>query len=81
MFNLPTTIEERIDQVLAGRVCTAPDGSYMTRSNGRRKAGRPMRYFVHRADGTSFTLTADHDEQAVERANKRIDKGVTDERE
>lgn len=71
MFTLPTELGERIEQALAQRICTAKDGSYIRRSTGRRRAGRPARYTVHMKIGKSFVVTAFDDGAAVELANKR----------
>lgn len=71
MFTLPTETGERIEQALAQRVCTAADGSYIRRSAGRRRAGRPTKYTVHLATGSSFVIEAFDDGAAVDRANKR----------
>jgi hypothetical protein len=72
MFTLPTETGERIEQALAQRVCTAPGGSYIRYSGGRSRAGRLPKYTVHLADGSSFTLRAADDSQAVDAANKRL---------
>lgn len=71
MFILPADEGERIEQALARRVCTAPDGSYIMRSYGRVRAGRPARYTVHLVNGVTFAVRARNDEEAVALANKR----------
>ena len=71
MFVLPTDKGQRIEQALAQRVCTSEDGSYIRRSNGRRRAGRPAKYTVHLSGDTSFVVEAFDDGTAVELANKR----------
>ena len=73
MFCLPTETTDRIDQAIAGRVCTAGDGSYITRSFGRRRPDRATRYVVHVVNGKSFTLSAYTDDAAVVAANKRVE--------
>jgi len=73
-FLLPQTIDERLDQAIANRVCTTKDGSYIWRSSGRRKYGRPYKYGVHLADGNSFTVLAYNDEEAVSKANDKLKK-------
>lgn len=79
MFTLPTELSERIEQALAQRVCTAADGSYIRCSYGRRRAGRPAKYTVHMADGSSFIVKAHDDGAAVDLANKRsLTKRATD---
>jgi hypothetical protein len=75
MFTLPTDRGTRIEQALAQRVCTSPDGSYIRRSYGRNKAGSNAKYTVHLANGTAFTIRAAHDQAAVDKANERIAKG------
>ena len=75
MFTLPTSRDERIGQILAQRVCTAEDGSYIRRSNGRCQAGRPAKYFVHLVSGDSFTVKAFFDDdKAVDAAYQRLMK-------
>ncbi len=70
MFVLPKTPTERIDQALAGRLCTATTGAYISRSGGRRKSGRPTKYFVHISDDRHYTITAWTDEEAIQKANE-----------
>jgi hypothetical protein len=53
LFELPMELDQRIEQALASRVCTAQDGSYITRSEGKRKSGRRTRYIVRLATGYS----------------------------
>jgi len=72
MFSLPEDRQQRLEQALAQRVCTAEDGSYIRRSYGRGRAGRPARYSVHMADDTSFVVRAFDDAAAVALANQRI---------
>ena len=73
MFALPQTQDERIKCFIANRVCFADnDKAYIYRSFGRRRAGRKTRYLIHLSNGDSFCLTAENDEQAVEKANRRI---------
>jgi len=74
MFTLPTDLGERIEQVLAQRICTSRDGSYIRRSSGRRRAGRMTRYTVHMVNGKSLKITACDDNQAVERANNLVER-------
>jgi len=72
MFSLPEDRQQRIEQALAQRICTAEDGSYIRRSYGQGRAGRPARYSVHMADGAPFTVRAYDDQAAVALANRRI---------
>jgi hypothetical protein len=74
-FTLPMETGERIEQALAQRICTALDGSYIRRSSGRRRTGRPAKYTVHVvSDDYSFVVQAMDDGTAVELANQRIAK-------
>ena len=68
-MKLPTTVEDRMLQALADRVATDPDGSYLTRSNGRRKAGRPTKYYLHRPGKMPQKIEAYTDEEAIEIVN------------
>jgi len=70
-FELPTDTKERIQQALAGRVCTAPDGSYLYRTNGRSKAGRAPWYVAVYSDGGVRKFRAESDEEAVTVGNNR----------
>jgi hypothetical protein len=71
MFTLPSEFGQRIEQGLAGRVCTSPDGSYIRRSFGRRRAGRPQKYTVHLSIDQAFVIHAFDDVAAVDIANER----------
>ena len=73
-YKLPTDLGDRIDQLLAGRICTAADGSYITRSNGRRRVGRPTRYYVSHVPGRekAMIIAAQDDDEAVKIANERL---------
>lgn len=57
------------DQVLAflrGWVAFDPEtGNYLYKSNGRRKAGRPTKYYLHLVDGMPKTFTAISDIDAL----------------
>lgn len=44
---------------------------YIQASGGRRRAGRPARYYV-RNGNAGFTVTAYTNEEAIEKANKRL---------
>lgn len=71
-FALPVTATERIDQALRHRICTAGDGSYIYRSNGRRKMGRPANYYVSRPGAMPIRIQAFTDDEAVQLANERL---------
>jgi hypothetical protein len=74
VFSLPQDTDTRIEQAIAGRVCTASDGSHINRSYGRRRSGQKARYFVHMASGDSFSVYADTDEQAVIKATLKAER-------
>ena len=48
-------------------------GAYMRSSRGRRKFGRPKKYWAH-ALGITVRFTAENDEKAVEKANKMLNE-------
>lgn len=62
----------QIDLMLAMHIARCPDtGAYMGGSNGRRKAGRPRRYWARRGE-TLVRFTAHSDEEALAKANQRL---------
>jgi hypothetical protein len=64
--------DDRIDAILADYVAYDPyTGAYLRSSRGRRKFGKPTRYY---AVGYRITVrfTAYSDEEAVEKANRKL---------
>jgi hypothetical protein len=62
----------RVHMYLAGRIAQSEDGKlYLTRSNGRRRAGRPAYYWLHRKElMMAKKFTAWDDDEALEIANR-----------
>lgn len=70
MFYLPTEIGERYMQAMLKRVCTLPNGDYISRSAGGRRNGRKTKYSAV-IGGKRFNFTAASDNEAVEIANTK----------
>ena len=51
-----------------------PTGQYITRSYGRRRSGRPAKYFFYRGDTLLCKVTASSEEEAVQKANEWLEK-------
>lgn len=66
--------EKRVHCFLAGRIAQDPDdfNVYMFRSNGRRKSGRPAKYYLHTGLPNAILILASSDEEALELARKRL---------
>ena len=73
MFQLPQTQDERIRCFLTNQVCFNGE-SHIYRSRGRRRQGRKTWYRVHISNNDCFSVMAETDEEAIEKANKRIAK-------
>ncbi len=71
MFKLPADQGERIIQALASRICTMPDGSYISKSFGRKMASSRTRYHVHFGEEV-HTVLAYSDSEAVDKANALV---------
>ena len=79
----PNTIDRFRRWGFSGVIAECPDtGAHLTVGNGRRRAGRPRRYFIKVAvallpagyhDQEQIgTVTAYYDDDAIEKANKRL---------
>lgn len=78
------TQEQRIDFFLSGAAAYDPDtGADLSKSGGRRRAGRKARYVCRFPSGETlqdgsplkrraFTVTAHSEAEAIERANKAL---------
>lgn len=79
MMTIPTTNEERIDALLGHYDAIDPaTGARLIRSGGRRKAGRPARWFVlFRDKREGLTIAADTLAEACAEADRRIAKRGT----
>lgn len=72
MFHLPVTTEEQIGCFIANRVASVDNDTYICRSYGRRKAGRPAKYYAMLGKSHTLTVTAFTDAEAVEKINDKI---------
>lgn len=65
--------KERIGMALFGRIAQDPDNPdcYLSLSAGRRKCGRPQRYYII-GHGKTLSVTAYSAAEAVERANAKL---------
>lgn len=80
-------LDTRLGMFLSQHIAQDPDtGAYLTGSNGRRRSGRNRRYCVTvptcnleplpggqaYSESVYLKFTAESDEQAIEKANKRL---------
>ena len=74
MMKLPTSIVEQIEMDLQCKCAEDPEtGAYLTRSNGRRKAGRPRKYWYHQPQEIlPVKFTAYSDQEAVDMINREV---------
>lgn len=72
-FQLPTTTDDRVACLLSRSVALSGK-SRLYRSHGRRKAGRKTKYTISLEGGRVYHFEAFTDEEAIEKANKRIEK-------
>lgn len=70
-------IDNRAKCILGSYVAFDPANKYyLRRSNGNRKAGRPARYYVHISNTITLRFTAYSDTEAVEKANKMLERNI-----
>jgi hypothetical protein len=69
------TVDERWTCIAFGWVSfDQPSGAYITRSSGRRRVGRPAKYFFYKDGKIAWKGTAYTEEEAVNKVNKWVEE-------
>jgi hypothetical protein len=65
--------DKRITCLLAGWIALdCESGYHLRRSDGRRAAGRPAKYYLSNGAASAIMFTARNDQEALAKANQRL---------